>query len=1092
MLELYRNTTSILKIRPSSSDRCTKRLMGENVLTVTVNRTSPFEFLIGDHLFFAGERYTLNQLPRISFDGRRYEYDLTLEGIEYELRKVHFLFYTETLGFPGGADFALMGNAETFVRVIVENLNRVQSGWSIGEVDETEYKNLAFSGSSCLEVINRLAEEFETEYWIGQNKTVNLSKRGSIIPVSFEYGKGNGLYAISRDNVSSKDIVTRLYPYGSEGNLPKNYRGNAKRLRLDPEFLEMNTDKYGIIESSKVFDGIRPEREGTITSLGGDIFTFSDSGMDFDLNATDEGNTLYIINGVKPKVQFQTGDLAGYEFECISYIHATKTFKFKLFTDEVAYDLPNPTLKPKVGDKYILLDIYMPQSYVDEAEAKLLAKATEAIEQVSDPNVTYTVSADPLFIKKVGLTFAPGDYVNIKDSELQIDRDIRIAGIVRNLDNLNRYEFELSDTVEPSLTAQVITTIEATDIILQNNRLKDPARARRAWMTTQELQGAIFDQDGYFDPENIKPQSIETLMLTVGAKSTQFYTDCYFQANHQGNKNSIVVGNGALAHFTISDTVRTWTITGTTQTLPDNNLRYIYATCLKEGSTGQITLSTEQKAIEEGSYYHFFVGVLSSVIDNARQVSLLFGFTSINGRFVKTGRVQSGDGATYFDLDSGEIAGNIKFLSNGEYEGVADGIFENRVNLAQVENWVAITGLSAPPTPEVLGFSRIPMALGTDSMVYYDTPFGRGVVWRIRTGIGTGPHGGFMINRDNSAYNSSLPLNVAMTYRVSFFFQYGQSIAGSNEVFRVAVDAGDSLQVYDGATTSIIADVVPTGLTHGKWYYFVGHIFPGGYTLGLNEKGSFVYDAATGQKVLEYNAVRFNASKVDSLAFMVAKWNAPGDNRAYYLCGPAVTRVNAGEQNAEQPLSDNTVTRINGGVITSGTIQLGDGANIKAGITGQGTPDTSVRIWAGDTYGNRATAPFRVLQDGTMITSKGIFASIPGEMAGLEGLVKIEGPNIYTDVVDGEESAIMINYKGAPPSGGYYKRYVAFGCGNESDTMALLTTIKDVGVAARGNWRFDVDIDLRRKIRVSFAELDYNNVSAGEVYKDANGFLKVK
>lgn len=72
---------------------------------------------------------------------------------------------------------------------------------------------------------------------------------------------------------------------------------------------------------------------------------------------------------------------------------------------------------------------------------------------------------------------------------------------------------------------------------------------------------------------------------------------------------------------------------------------------------------------------------------------------------------------------------------------------------------------------------------------------------------------------------------------------------------------------------------------------------------------------------------------------------------------------------------DNTQTVINGGIVTSGTVQLaGNDSTIKAGITGEGTSETSVRFWAGATKANRASAPFRVLQDGSMYASKGIFA----------------------------------------------------------------------------------------------------------------------
>jgi hypothetical protein len=62
---------------------------------------------------------------------------------------------------------------------------------------------------------------------------------------------------------------------------------------------------------------------------------------------------------------------------------------------------------------------------------------------------------------------------------------------------------------------------------------------------------------------------------------------------------------------------------------------------------------------------------------------------------------------------------------------------------------------------------------------------------------------------------------------------------------------------------------------------------------------------------------------------------------------------------------DNTVTTINGGIVTSGRIQLaGDDYNIKAGITGNGTSDDSVRFWAGTSYENRAIAPCNILQSG--------------------------------------------------------------------------------------------------------------------------------
>lgn len=81
--------------------------------------------------------------------------------------------------------------------------------------------------------------------------------------------------------------------------------------------------------------------------------------------------------------------------------------------------------------------------------------------------------------------------------------------------------------------------------------------------------------------------------------------------------------------------------------------------------------------------------------------------------------------------------------------------------------------------------------------------------------------------------------------------------------------------------------------------------------------------------------------------------------------------------------SDKTQTTINGGLITSGTIQLGDTeTTAKAGITGGGTSDNSVRIWAGSGKESMNTAPFQVLQDGTVIATQ---AEITGKINAKEG-----------------------------------------------------------------------------------------------------------
>ena len=102
---------------------------------------------------------------------------------------------------------------------------------------------------------------------------------------------------------------------------------------------------------------------------------------------------------------------------------------------------------------------------------------------------------------------------------------------------------------------------------------------------------------------------------------------------------------------------------------------------------------------------------------------------------------------------------------------------------------------------------------------------------------------------------------------------------------------------------------------------------------------------------------------------------------------------------------DNTQTTIDGGIVTAGTVQLaGSDASIKAGITGEGTADTSVRFWAGASKGNRATAPFHVLQDGSFVATKGTITGTINANAGSIGGFAIASGRIGVAASSGDTS----------------------------------------------------------------------------------------
>ncbi|MBW6491959.1 MAG: phage tail protein [Lentimicrobium sp.] len=207
--------------------------------------------------------------------------------------------------------------------------------------------------------------------------------------------------------------------------------------------------RYGIIEKVVIFDEVFPHRTGVVTGLGDAIHKFSDSSM-FDLNEFENGIYTYLISGLTAKIHFNTGNLAGYEFEVWNYSHATKTFSLNKYTDERGLVFPNsisPAFQINVGDEYVILDIKLPQSYVDTAESLLLQKATEWLNKYSNPQLALDVKLDELFVAQNELDLALGNLMHVVDESFGINAIYRIEGITRNLLRESKYQITLAEDV---------------------------------------------------------------------------------------------------------------------------------------------------------------------------------------------------------------------------------------------------------------------------------------------------------------------------------------------------------------------------------------------------------------------------------------------------------------------------------------------------------------------------------------------------------------------------------------------------------------------------------------------------------------------
>ena len=654
-------------------------LLGADTVAITVKSATPLTFYLGDQIDVYGKTYTLNQLPGIKKTGNRnFEYTLTFEGVQYELIDVQFLLPDDTV-----LD-SFTGDLEDFLGILIGNLTRVYPGkWVLGVYPaNTEYKTLTYTEKNCLEVLQDLCEQYSTEFEITQAngvRTLSIKTAGVNFPYTFRYGRTGGLYELTRQNINSKNVVTRLYVYGGNSNLGNKYRysrlclpGKAKNASYIENAAAIAA--YGLKENTKIFDDIRPERYGEVTATGSAYYAFKDSTMNFDLNEKDSaGNTKWLIDGVNAKVKFTTGNLAGYEFDVHRYDHATKEIQVVPFTDENGMKFPSEAsaaFQFGAGDKYFFTDINLPDAYKADAENKLLAEGNNAITEYSQPQVQYGLSIDENFIRQFAgeLTvvnlFAVGDYIPVEDEDIGVNKSVRITAFTRDLLREYKYNITLGDSVTKQTITRVIEDLQKIDNVIEINNLADPSKARRNWRASQEVLANVFDPEGNYYSDKIKPLSIETTMLATGARSQQFVLqNTRFEPNYEGNPNTVRVVGGTLVHYTIAETVKSWQLnTATFSNLVSGTVYYIYARCQKNGTAGNIVFDTVQRKVDgDPTYYYFLVGSLSSAITDAngsrpaRLIALTYGATTINGRFITTGRIQTGDGNTFIDLDNNQF-----------------------------------------------------------------------------------------------------------------------------------------------------------------------------------------------------------------------------------------------------------------------------------------------------------------------------------------------------------------------------------------------------------------------------------------------------
>ncbi|WP_153846298.1 phage tail protein [Sphingobacterium paramultivorum] len=640
-LQLYRQGAPTVIVPLDENTVYFDECMGRFDIQCQFFSPTVLDIKVDDYIIYNGVRYTIN-VPYQITRSAVIQYNITFEHPSYWLKDITFKHL-------GAIEFSFFGAPQTFVQLIVDCMNVDDSGWMVGTCDVADEKLIDFfadsQGYSCKGALQKIAEDLELEFWFsGDGKTINLTKQaGMQTNIGFSYGRTKGLYSVER-GILDTPLYNRIYGFGGTKNIPSDYRNKAKRLTFNTGMIErpLATGERRR-ETSVVMDDIFPERTGTLTAVSADWLSLTDTSLDFDLN----GN---LIDGETAKVVFKTGELGGKEFEISSYNNSTKTIRIKTNTEQDGYVTPNATFSPNIGDKYTLIGIKQPQSYITDAENRLFKEVEKSFKTLTRP--PYRVEIDEKYMRENAFTLKSGDRVRLKDDKLGIDDMIRVTSVSFPLVNPNQCTVVISDQITYTQETQnVIDTGKVKEEVKTVNRKKAEEQRRQA-LRMRQLQGKIFDPEGdYFDPANIKPLSIETLMLSVGAKSQNFYLDgVRIIPNVGDDPNAIQITAGKLIHreVQIEGLGYIWELGGlSTSGLDPAKSYYLSAKCSRTQLTGQWVLSeTPINTEAEAGYYHFNCGLLYNVLEGRRDYAFTNGMTYINGDTIRTGKI----GAEFIDV----------------------------------------------------------------------------------------------------------------------------------------------------------------------------------------------------------------------------------------------------------------------------------------------------------------------------------------------------------------------------------------------------------------------------------------------------------
>lgn len=935
-MEIKRGNTVVCDVYLKDNSYTVEEIMGEDTLTLNFLSRNVVNLQINDYIDFEGTKYKVRHNEKVTKreTSLGWEYTVQFYSSRYDLLDAEF-FLHGTPERKKNFDY-YTGTARDWLTLFVKNMNRTGSGWVAGSCIESRMITLSFKDKKVGTVLDELIKELDTEYWIS-GQTINIGRREySSNGLVLAQGEGMGFTELEVSAVDDTPPVTVLYPYGSDKNLGPDYGADYLLLPDGLLSIEKNVEKYGRIEKSMQFDHIFPKGEFAVTEKIDD-YTLRASGMDFNL-------TDCLLDGVEVIVTFQDGGLAGYDLAIVedSWDNDLKQFKLKQNDQENALKVPGD-INFSVGDKFILTGLKMPQSYRDNASLQLQEEAQAWLDGKCEKRIQLRGKCDEIVFRLQNIFIACGQMVGVYSEQLDIDREIRVTKIKRYIEKDGtpsyRYELTLSDFLESNGFKDLVDDVNKVPEEIEDAVKPVREHTKRSWRDVMETLGMMFDPEGDYFTELIKPLAVHTAQLIVGTNSQQMeLIGMKFIPNADNDANYFKNTTGKLVHFTVSEEIREWAIPAASFRLNNSLAYYVYAKCPKEGTNGSIYVSERQIKLEdETGFYHFWVGVLNTPEDGVRSWLPNYGYTEIAGQTITTGLIKD------------KLARLVIDLVNARITAINGATIEGKVTFTSgtsgYNNITDKPDLSVYGTKDLLNSIKDNLQNQLDGKI--DTYYQSSNPWNSWPS-GTEPgHVGDMW------YNTST--GVLQTY-----------IGPSSNIWREIVDPA-AVEAARAAATA--ADVK----ADSKRRVFTSTPRPpydvGDQWITYGTTGGSMFICKTSRSAgSSYNPSDWQKADIDGNTQVTI-------DRGIVTAYGFLTFGSTAGMRADGPIrlwcggtKDNPTFQVSnaGEVMAKTAIHL---QNNMAGLTGVGTAATSVRFWAGSS--TPESAPFRVTQNGMAYMSGG-------------------------------------------------------------------------------------------------------------------------